>query len=214
VKTIGPAFTRVNKYIFDSSAWSWSLPSGTTCPGALSCLARADRHTGKLWNGPQQKFRCYSAVTERFPSVRQRLWANFDAVKGKAPDEVCEALSCIPRKARRVRVHTAGDFFSQDYFDGWLQFCARNEGIHFWAFTKSLPFWVARLRDIPRNLILQASTGGRHDELIKQHNLKYAQVVWSRDEASRLGLAIDEDDYLAAYGSKPFALLENFTATK
>jgi hypothetical protein len=209
-----PAFTRVNKYIFDDKAWSWSLPSGTTCPGALLCLAKADRHTGKLWNGPKQKFRCYSAVTERFPSVRTRLWTNFDAVKGKSPDEVCKVLSCMPRKAQRVRIHTAGDFFSQGYFDGWLKFCAQNEHVRFWAFTKSLPFWVARLGSIPRNLVLQASVGGRHDELIGKHGLKYAQVVWSREEAARLGLAIDEDDYLAAYGSKPFALLENFTARK
>jgi len=214
MRTIGPAFTRVNRYIFDSNAWSWSLPSGTTCPGALLCLAKADRRTGKLWNGPEQKFRCYSAVTERFPSVRSRLWANFDAVKAKSPSEVCDVLSCIPRNAKRVRIHAAGDFFSQDYFDGWLMFCARNPSVRFWAFTKSLPFWVKRLGNIPTNLILQASTGGRHDELIKRHNLKYAQVVWSREEAARIGLPIDEDDYLAAYGSKPFALLENFTARK
>ena len=213
-KTKAPAFTRVNKYIFDDRAWSWSLPSGTTCPAALLCLAKADRHTGKLWNGPKQVFRCYSAVTERFPSVRQRLWANFDAVKGKSPREVCEVLSCLPRRAQRVRIHTAGDFFSQDYFDGWLQFCIRNEQVHFWAFTKSLPFWVARLGDIPRNLVLQASVGGKHDKLISERGLKYAQVVWSREEAQRLGMAIDEDDYLAAYGTQPFALLENFTARK
>jgi hypothetical protein len=213
-KAKAPAFTRVNKYIFDDRAWSWSLPSGTTCPSALLCLAKADRRTGKLWNGPKQVFRCYSAVTERFPSVRERLWANFDAVKGKSPEEVCEVLSCIPRRAQRVRIHTAGDFFSQDYFDGWLQFCIRNEQVHFWTFTKSLPFWIARLSDIPRNLVLQASVGGKHDQLIRERGLKYAQVVWSREEAQRLGLAIDEDDYLAAYGTRPFALLENFTARK
>jgi hypothetical protein len=209
-----PAFTRVNRYIFDPQAMSWSLPSGTTCPGALLCLAKADRHTGKIWNGPEQKFKCYSAVTERFPSVRQRLWANFDAVKGKSALEVADVLECMPRKTERVRIHTAGDFFSQAYFDGWLEFCRRHERVHFWAFTKSVKFWVARLGQIPSNLVLQASKGGREDHLIDEHGLKYAEVVWSEQEAAQKGLAIDVDDYLAAYGSAPFALLENFSAAK
>jgi hypothetical protein len=209
-----PAFTKVNQYVFDNGAVSWSLPSGTTCPGALKCLARADRHTGKIWNGPHQKFRCYSAVTERFPSVRRRLWCNFDAVRGKSPAEVASILECLPRKASRVRIHTAGDFFSQDYFDGWLIFCRSKPSVRFWAFTKSVPFWVRRLSDIPANLILQASYGGRHDDLIAKHGLKYARVVWSRQEATSLGLVIDEDDYLAAYGTRPFALIENFAGAK
>jgi hypothetical protein len=146
--------------------------------------------------------------------VRRRLWCNFDAVRGRSAAEVAEVLECLSKNARRVRIHTAGDFFSQDYFDGWLTFYRSKPSVRFWAFTKSLPFWVNRLGDIPANLILQASYGGRHDDLIAAHKLKYAQVVWSRQEAGRLGLAIDEDDYLAAYGTQPFALIENFTGTK
>ena len=210
-----PAFTKVNKYVFDEKAYSWSLPSGTTCPGAEKCLAIADRHTGKVWNGPKQEFRCYSAVYERYPSVRNRLWCNFDAVKGKTAPEVRDVLEqAKPRKMERCRIHTAGDFFSQTYFDAWLMFVEANPHILFWAFTKSLPFWVARLGSIPKNLNLQASCGGRHDHLIAIHNLKYAKVVWSEETAQRLGLVIDTDDYLAAYGSKPFALLENFSNKK
>lgn len=210
-----PAFTKVNKYVFDDKAYSWSLPSGTTCPGAEKCLAIADRHTGKVWNGPKQEFRCYSAVYERYPSVRNRLWCNFDAIKGKTPHQVCSILErAKPRKMERCRIHTAGDFFSQTYFDAWLLFVEANPDIHFWAFTKSLPFWVARLGQIPKNLNLQASCGGRHDHMITIHNLKFAKVVWSEDTAQRLGLVIDTDDYLAAYGSKPFALLENFSNKK
>ena len=210
-----PAFTKVNKYVFDDKAYSWSLPSGTTCPGAEKCLAIADRHTGRVWNGPKQEFRCYSAVYERYPSVRNRLWCNFDAIKGKTPHQVCSILErAKPRKMKRCRIHTAGDFFSQTYFDAWLLFVEANPDIHFWAFTKSLPFWVARLGQIPKNLNLQASCGGRHDHMITIHNLKFAKVVWSEDTAQRLGLVIDTDDYLAAYGSKPFALLENFSNKK
>lgn len=210
-----PAFTKVNRYIFDPKAWSWSLPSGTTCPGAELCLAKVNRLTGKMINGPKQQFKCYSAMTERYPSVRERYWANFDAVIHKTSDEVAEVLqSCFPQKAKKVRIHTAGDFFSQEYFDGWLRFIATKPDVSFWAFTKSLPFWIARIDQIPDNLILQASYGGKHDHLITSHNLKYAKVVWSEQEAQELGLQIDYDDSLAAKRGPSFALLENFSKPK
>jgi hypothetical protein len=210
-----PAFTKVNRYIFDPKAISWSIPSGTTCPGAEKCLAKVDRVTGKITNGVHQEYKCYSAMTERYPSVRERYWTNFEAVRGKSAKEVHEVLSnCFPKNAKRVRIHTAGDYFSQSYFDGWLLFIASRPDIQFWAFTKSLPFWIARLGLIPKNLELQASYGGRHDHLIEQHNLKFAKVVWSVEEANLLGLEIDLDDRLAAYPGKSFALLENFSAKK
>jgi len=209
---ISPKFTKVNKYIFDQDAYAWNLPSGHTCPGAYKCLAKADRTTGKITNGPKQEFRCYSAVGERFPSVRKRVWENFEATKDKSPGEVAQVLAgCFPRKARRVRIHSSGDFFSQNYFDGWLRFISLQPSVHFWAFTKSLPFWIARLSSIPCNLVLTASVGGRHDTLAHRHKLKYAKVVYSKQEAASYQLKIDVDDRLAAHGSESFALLENFT---
>lgn len=209
-----PAFTKANRYIFDSKALSWSIPSGHTCPGADACLASADRDTGRITNGPRQQFKCYSAELERFPSVRSRYWANLDAVRGKSPEEVFAVLECLPRKAHLVRIHTAGDFFSQAYLDGWLQFVRSRPGTHFYAFTKSLPLWVRRLGEIPPNLVLQASYGGKWDGLIAEHGLKYARVVFSTEEAQALGLPIDTDDRLAAYGTQSFALLENRAAMR
>ena len=209
-----PAFTKGNRYLFDPATYAWNIPSGWTCPAADQCLAKADRKTGKITNGPGQKFKCYSAMTERYPSVRERLWTNFESVARKSPEDVEAVLQCLPEKAKLVRIHAAGDFFSQNYFDGWLRFIRSREDVHFWAFTKSLPFWIARINEIPPNLMLQASYGGKHDELIDRHNLKYAKVVWSKAEAESLGLEIDLDDRLAAYGSKSFALLENFTKPK
>jgi hypothetical protein len=212
---MNPAFTKANRYIFDPSAWSWNLPSGWSCPAASECLAKADKESGKISYGENMKFRCYSAMTERYPSVRKRLWANFDAVKGKGAGDVKKVLEmAFPRKARLIRIHSAGDFFSQAYFDGWLEFIRSKEDVRFYAFTKSLPFWINRINDIPPNFVLQASYGGKHDHLISQYNLKFAKVVWSEEEAMKLGLWIDYDDTLAAQHGPSFALLENFTAKK
>lgn len=165
-----------------------------------------------MTNGPKQKFKCYSAVSERYPSVRARYWCNFDAVRGKTPGEVADVLTeCCPKRAARVRVHTAGDFFSENYFLGWMQFAESKPDIRFWAFTKSLPFWIQNTNSVPPNMELQASYGGKWDDLIDEHGLKYARVVWSRAEAEALGLEIDTDDRLAATPGKSFALMENFT---
>tara|TARA_R110000824_G_scaffold33479_3_gene107248 strand:- start:56 stop:712 length:657 start_codon:yes stop_codon:yes gene_type:complete len=206
------SFTKANKYLFDSKAWSWNLPSGTTCPGALKCLAAANRNTGKVINGPHQEFKCYSATYERYPSVRDRVWANFDSVRGKSSVEVSSLLGRIFPKTDLVRIHSGGDFFSQDYFDGWLRFVESMPDVLFWAFTKSLPFWLCRLDSIPGNLVLQASYGGKHDALIGEYGLKYAKVVYSVEESVELGLEIDWDDRLAAYGTDSFALLEKKVA--
>lgn len=207
-------FTSSNRY-FGFKVHTWNLPSGYTCPGARECLAYADRHTGRIRNGEQQTFKCYSASTERYPAVRDKAWANFEAVVRKSPEEVAGVLSdCFPATATHCRIHAGGDFFSQAYFDGWLQFVAQKPAVKFWAFTKSVPFWLARRDAVPVNLTLQASYGGKHDALIDQHGLKFAKVVFSPQEATTLNLRIDLDDSLAMAGSAPFALLENSVARK
>lgn len=74
--------------------------------------------------------------------------------------------------------------------------------------SKALPFWVKRMATLPENFRLTASFGGTHDHLISEHNLKFAKVVESLEEAVKLGLPIDHDDS-HAYGDnkKSFALL-------
>jgi len=207
-------FTNSNKY-FGFRVWTWNLPSGFSCPGALQCLAYADRKSGKIKNGSAQTFKCYSATMERYPAVREKAWMNFEAMRDKTPTEIADTLlACWPEKATHIRIHAGGDFFSQDYFDGWLEVCRRKPDIKLWAFTKSIPFWVARFNEIPANLCLQASYGGKHDALIAEHGLKFAKVVYSVEEAESLGLPIDTDDTNAISGSQSFALLENFTQRK
>jgi hypothetical protein len=110
--------------------------------------------------------------------------------------------------ARYIRIHVGGDFFNQIYFDAWIETAKRNPGIIFYAYTKSLNFWVARLNDIPDNFRLTASRGGRWDHLIEPNNLRTAEVVFTEAEANIRGLEIDHDDS-HAYGDDPksFALL-------
>jgi hypothetical protein len=189
--------------------YEFNLPAGHTCPQAKECLMKADRETGKMTNGPSQRFRCYAAAAERFPSVRDARWLNLEAIK-KAKDIVALINPAIPKNAHRIRIHGSGDFFKQSYFDAWIEIARLNPDKLFWAFTKSVQFWVNRLNAIPPNLIMQASRGGKKDHLIEEHALKSATVFRTLDEAIKSGLPIDIDDEYACSNQGSFALVDNF----
>jgi len=114
---------KLGKLIF-----TFSIVSGYTCPFAKDCLAKVDRITGKLTDGPDTQFRCFSASQEAlFPAVRKSRWDNFEkivnAIKNNTLVELI--LNSIPKKATIIRVHVAGDFFSQAYFNAWMEVAKR-----------------------------------------------------------------------------------------
>jgi hypothetical protein len=153
-----------NKKYYDGIVYEWNLPTGSSCPFALECKVTVDRFTGKF-DVKKGQYRCYAASPERFPAVREHRWKNFDLVRNGG-------IPIIPNDCKAIRIHAAGDFFNQDYFNMWLQIAKDNHEIEMWAYTKSLQYWVNRIDDIPKNLILTASYGGRQDNLIEEYNLK------------------------------------------
>ena len=189
---------------------TFSLPSGFTCPGALNCLSKANKETGKITDGAETTFRCFSASQEAtFPNVRRSRWENFDTLKTFGADfsAMADFIGANLPKQNIVRIHVAGDFYSQAYFDAWLEVAKRNPAKTFYAYTKSLGFWIQRKAEIPANFKLNASRGGRNDELIAAHGLKFAEVVFTEAEAAEKGLEIDHDDAHAFAQDNSFALL-------
>lgn len=189
---------------------TFSLPSGWTCPGADKCLSKSDRITGKLTDGPGACFRCFSAMCEaRATSVRNSRWRNFELLKAAGTVQGMADLiqNSLPWGTTYVRIHVAGDFFSESYFKAWLNVAINSPAIIFYAYTKSLPFWVRHLNSIPPNFRLTASKGGKFDSLIQQYELVSAEVVFSTEEARWKGLEIDHDDSLAIAANKKYSLL-------
>lgn len=190
--------------------YTFSIPSGYTCPFAKDCLSKSDRKTGKIKDGPHTQFRCFSASQETlYPNVRESRWNNFELLK-KARTAIGMfnlLYDSLPTKAKKVRIHVSGDFFSQAYFDAWCAVAVSKPNILFYAYTKALPYWLARKKDIPANLVLTASYGGTNDNLIIEHDLRYSKVVFSEDEAKMRQLPIDHDDSHASNPGGSFALL-------
>jgi hypothetical protein len=123
----------------------------------------------------------------------------------------------MPDNAGIVRIHVAGDFFNEKYFKAWMMVAHLCPSRLFYAYTKSLDYWLNNKSLIPKNLILTASRGGRLDHKINLYNLRESVVVFSEKEAESLNLVIDHDDSHAARPSlenDSFALLIHGTQPK
>ena len=192
-----------------------SLPAGYACPFAELCKSKADKVTGKVTDGPKTQFRCYAVAAEAlFPKVRQSRWNNFELIKTAKTVKGMALLitRSIPKNISFVRFHQSGDFFSQAYFDAWLEVARNHPHITFYGYTKALPYLVARLSVIPSNFRVVASYGGSYDHLIKSFNLRSAVVVGINPNESpeagalRLGLELDHDDSHVWNYEKSFAI--------
>lgn len=173
-------------------AWAGRLPDGrtfNTCPAASIC-ARA----------------CYALNgTYRFPAVKARHQANLmyvlDDPAGWEAQMVAELRH--PRHAGGwVRVHDAGDFFSDVYLSCWLRIMRAVPDVTFYAYTKE----VARFRrmvepDPPPNFRWVFSYGGREDHLLDPSRDRVADVFPDQESMDAAGfVSQDASDLLAVLG--------------
>lgn len=219
LKNLLPYLPKYLKYIgnYDRpKLFTFSKLSGHNCPYAKDCLSKAvETPEGmKIQDGPHTLFRCFSASQEvLYPPVYNARKHNSDITKGKTLDELKALIAASLPDGNVFRVHVGGDFMNQDDFDAWMYTAIDNPRILFYAYTKSLPFWVRRMDTVPRNFVLTASYGGHKDDLIKEYGLRYCNVV---ETAADTKLPIDYDDSLAANPKtkKPFSLLLHGTQPK
>jgi hypothetical protein len=213
--------------------FSFSTLAGVTCPYAKECESKAalgDDNRLKIVDGPHTLFRCFSASQEvlfKLTYAQRKYNMDMLATCGNNVEKYVELIqSSLPVKAKCIRINVSGDFTTQNYFDAWLQVARNNPGVWFYAYTKSLPFWVKRLNDIPENMVLTASRGGYRDNLIDEYKLRNVTVIHELDEVTRFvksknknkmpkgskyaGMPVDHDDSFAClpkHRNKNFALL-------
>lgn len=192
---------------------SFDLPAGFTCPAAHLCQAYANRETGKITDGKHAQFRCYAASSESaFKNTRLLRWHNFDMLKGKTVEQMTALInSSLPVKAKIVRIHSSGDFFTKDYFQAWVNVAKMNPDKIFFGYTKILPYVKAAKSD---NFRLVYSFGGKMDSMVTTEPVSY--VVNSISEAVAKGLQVScelhpADDYNFVMAQKSFALVVHGT---
>lgn len=208
---------------------TFSLPAGKTCMGANLCKTwvsvkedgRATLIQSELSPEDEAKrFRCFAASAEvKYPNYRNVVNENLDALREVGIDNPLAMADLIhsqlPRKYPKFRIHVGGDFFNEEYLLAWNVVAERNPDKLFYAYTKSIPFWVKYKNDISPNFVLTASYGGIYDKLIEENDLKRVKVYFHPDEAKAAGVEIDHDDSLAINPNvKEFGLLLHGTQPK
>lgn len=191
----------------------FNLPAGRTCPGAEDCKAWTDPITGKLSCGKKAKFRCYMANMECLSKgLRNQGHRNFEALKeAKSADKMTEwllmQLNLDFPKAQYIRLHPGGDFFNQSYFDAWMMVAMSRPELQIYGYTKSIPFWTKRSRDIPENLKLVASMGGKYDDLAIEWDFRQCIVVNSPHDHLKTFETDAESEIFILEDTRSFAIL-------
>jgi len=202
----------------------FSLPAGYSCPHAGVCKTFADRTTGAITDLPQytgttaDDFRCFAAMSEVRPNVRNARWHNWDLLRETIHmdgdqsillrDLIDLSLIAQPQK-KLIRIHESGDFWTENYLKAWLLVAKDRPDQTFYAYTKSLGMWLNLADCIPSNFYLTASCGGTLDYLIPKYPdvfQRVSYVVYTEEAAALRGLEIDHDDS-HCLGNNPFALL-------
>ena len=155
----------------------FSLPAVKTCPFAAEC-----------------KKICYACKgMYRFPSVKAKRERNYKLTQSKRFLAVMDAevKAC---KAKIIRIHDSGDFYSRQYAAEWIEIIRNNPDKLFYCYTKSACFIWA---DWPSNFILIMSVGGVNDKDIDQARDVHAQVFVSKDALLGAGYFYGNDSDLA-----------------
>jgi len=192
---IGNAKLKGDVGIFD-------LPASWSCPRSKDCGDKVNPVTGKLIKNPNAKFRCFAATSELIsPATRRKRWHNFNLIKEcKTTDKIAELIINTFKnddklsKVAKIRIHSSGDFFNENYFKAWMLVAKAMPEKIFYAYTKSFVYWIKNTKTISSNFHIIASSGSKDDKLIEQYNLKTAEIVYSLQEAIDKGLEIDHDD--------------------
>lgn len=122
--------------------------SCNTCPGACAC-----------------KGVCYAKQGRYLmPNVMDAKHANLMA---SLTDTFSDDMVALLKKRRTynvVRIHDAGDFYSQEYYNKWCDIARRMPDRIFYAYTKTLTLDLYSNK--PNNLRIIQSLGGLHDSLV------------------------------------------------
>lgn len=163
--------------------WNWSLPAFAVkltngknfnvCPQAGACASFCYARNG----------------TYLFRNVRARHIANLEYVLDDPQGWYQQMLTEVqsPKmKGKFVRIHDAGDFFSGEYLDLWLEIARNTPDVTFYCYTKEISLFkaVERSNLFPSNFRYLFSTGGKEDHLIDFENDRHAEVF--KDDAAIL----------------------------
>ena len=170
-----------------------SMPARGTCPYAGECLKGCYAQSGK-----QALRDAVRAYQENLDMYKEH---SFFTKLDRELYELCLKAE-KDHKTVYIRLHDSGDFFSYRYLCDRLAFMTRYPDVHFYAYTKSIPYMESARKQglIPPNFTYVYSCGGSRDDLIEPRIHRHAIVVDSEDDIPEGYVNGSHDDF---YASQP-----------
>ena len=106
----------------------------------------------------------------------------------------------ILERPTHVRIHDSGDFYSIKYLSKWVQIANDNKDVIFYAYTKSIKFFINGLK-LPKNLKIIFSEGSKTDNLINTSKHRHARIFKSKELLNAAGYINASDNDLKAITS-------------
>jgi len=151
--------------IFNFSIPAYKTKEGKiTCPFADSCVKYCYAQKGNY---------------TRFPKIQELMEEKY---------KISKTAEFIPlmneeikkKKATHIRIHDSGDFYSIAYLNKWISIANDNKEVIFYAYTKSIKFFINGLK-LPKNLKIIFSEGSKTDNLINTAKDRHARIFKSKE---------------------------------
>jgi hypothetical protein len=179
-----------NSELRPDGIFNWSLPAfgvrltnGTTmnvCPNAGACASFCYARNG----------------TYNFSNVKGRHIANLEYILEEPEawfNQMLEEVQKPKMAGKFIRIHDAGDFFSEKYLNLWLQIAIQTPEVTFYCYTKEVSMFKRVVEpNCPPNFRYLYSMGGKEDHLIDKENDRHAEVF--PDDAAILDAGYSNQD--------------------
>ena len=149
-----------NTKIFNFSIPAYKTKGGKiTCPFAKDCIKYCYAQKGNY---------------TRFPIIQELMEKKYELTKQNNFVELM-STEIKKKKAKYIRIHDSGDFYSVKYLKKWVQIAKDNKEVIFYAYTKSIKFFINGLK-LPKNLKIIFSEGSKTDNLININKHRHARI--------------------------------------
>ena len=146
-----------------------TITGKTVCPFAKDCIKYCYAQKGNY----------------RYPSVIKGLNNRYEL--SKTADFVPKMnATIILERPTHVRIHDSGDFYSPQYLNKWVDIAKQNTNVIFYAYTKSIKFFVNGLL-LPKNMKVIFSEGSKTDNLINVNKHRHARIFKSKELLNAAG---------------------------
>jgi len=148
----------------------FNIPVLSTCPGKtplckVYCYARRHHYAMKSIKNKLRYNLCHSKKPEFVDRIITEIKGYHYFVQSKGG------------VLNRIRLHSSGDFYNQDYLNKWIYIARQFPEINFTGYTRS---YMLDFSDLPANLILFYSTD-KTTRKFPQQSMRRAYIAHARD---------------------------------